>query len=152
MAAYVISEVQILDETLADPYRALSAVSIAEYGGRYLVRGAEADVVEGTPTTRRFVTVEFASIERARAWYDSSAYTEALKLRRTALDRRLIFVDGVTAATGTTPQDRSRPRSSHGYDDTSLPPLPALTTCRSSTSRMALSALGVGSLRDSYAV
>jgi uncharacterized protein (DUF1330 family) len=37
--AHVISEVIILDEALADRYRALAADSLARYGGRYVVRG-----------------------------------------------------------------------------------------------------------------
>ena len=99
MPAYVISEVEILDEAGADVYRVLAAASIAEYGGKYLVRGAEAEVVEGTPTTRRIIIVEFPSIEQARVWYGSSAYAGALKIRESALDRRLIFAEGVAVAT-----------------------------------------------------
>jgi uncharacterized protein (DUF1330 family) len=32
---------------------------------------------------------------RAKEWYGSSAYGEALKFRINALDRRLLFVEGV---------------------------------------------------------
>lgn len=99
--AYVISEVEILNETQAAPYRELAAASIAEYGGRYLVRGAAADVVEGAPTARRLVVVEFPSMARARAWYASASYAPARALRETALDRRLIFVEGVDLPTPT---------------------------------------------------
>jgi uncharacterized protein (DUF1330 family) len=96
MAAYVLSEVEILDETLADRYRPIAAASIARYGGRYLVRGGAIDVVEGDwPSNRRVVVVEFPTMERARAWYASAEYAEALQLRPMALNRRLIFVDGV---------------------------------------------------------
>lgn len=97
MTAYVISEVEILDAGLAEAYRTLAAASIAAYGGRYLARGAEAEVVEGTSTQRRIVIVEFPSMAQARAWYASPEYAEALTVRAQALDRRLIFVDGVTA-------------------------------------------------------
>jgi uncharacterized protein (DUF1330 family) len=92
---YVISEVLISDEQVAAQYRELAAASIAEYGGRYLVRGAGIDVVEGQATNRRLVIVEFPSLERARAWYESASYAPARQLREVALDRRLIFVDGV---------------------------------------------------------
>jgi uncharacterized protein (DUF1330 family) len=34
----------------------------------------------------------------ARAWYASPEYAEALKVRRTALERRLVFVEGVDRA------------------------------------------------------
>ena len=54
-------------------------------------------MVEGAPTRRRMVVVEFPSIERAREWYGSAEYAEALELRASALDRRLVFVEGVAA-------------------------------------------------------
>ena|ERR1700754_1052982 len=95
MAAYVISEVDVIDEDLASTYRTLAAASIAAYGGRYLARGAEANVIEGAPTTRRIVIIEFSSMERARAWYASPLYAEALKISASALDRRLTFVEGI---------------------------------------------------------
>lgn len=95
MAAYVISEVEILNENIAIDYRRIAADSIAEYGGRYLARGAKAEVVEGEPSDRQIVIVEFISLDQARAWYASSAYAEALKLSEQALDRRLTFVEGV---------------------------------------------------------
>jgi uncharacterized protein (DUF1330 family) len=92
--AYVISEVRVIDERAADEYRRLAAESIARYGGRYLVRGADPDVVEGDATERRLVIVEFPSMRRAREWYASPEYAEALE-HRAALDRRLTFVEGV---------------------------------------------------------
>jgi uncharacterized protein (DUF1330 family) len=105
MPAYVISEVEIVDEALADAYRSLAAASIAQYGGRYVVRGGAIDVVEGDwPPARRVVIVEFSTIARARQWYASAEYAEALQIRHTALNRRLIFVEGVPA-----PQAGPRP-------------------------------------------
>lgn len=98
MPAFVISEVEILDEDAAIQYRELAAVSIAAYGGHYLARGAEAVVVEGVPTHRRIVIVEFPSMQRAREWYASPEYAEALHFRGTALDRRLMFIEGLNPA------------------------------------------------------
>jgi uncharacterized protein (DUF1330 family) len=95
MAAYVISEVEIRDERSGNEYRTRAAASIEQYGGRYLVRGAAPDVVEGEGTSRRIVIVEFPSMQRLREWYASPAYAEALKFRATALERRLLFVEGV---------------------------------------------------------
>lgn len=95
MSAYVISEVEILDESAAKSYMKFAETSIVEYGGRYLVRGAKAEVMEGVPTDRRIVIVEFPTIERAREWYASPAYTKALQFRDKALNRQLTFVDGV---------------------------------------------------------
>jgi uncharacterized protein (DUF1330 family) len=95
MAAFVISEVEILDETVADQYRGLAAASIEEHGGRYLVRGATPDAVEGEVSPRRrLVVVEFPDMDVARQWYASDSYAEALALRDRALIRRLLFVEG----------------------------------------------------------
>jgi uncharacterized protein (DUF1330 family) len=96
MTAYVISEVEILDEAGGRRYRELAAASIARHGGRYLVRGARPDVPEGEwPDAARVVIVEFPTMEQLRAWYSSSDYADALAVRETALTRRLLFVPGI---------------------------------------------------------
>jgi uncharacterized protein (DUF1330 family) len=96
MTAYVISEVEVLDETDAARYRELASTSIARHRGRYLVRGAQPHAAEGVwPDRVRLVIVEFPSMDHARRWYASADYAEALAVRRTALDRRLLFVEGV---------------------------------------------------------
>jgi uncharacterized protein (DUF1330 family) len=95
MPAYVISDVEPLDPALIAQYRTLAEASIAKYGGRYIARGGEIDAVEGGWAPKHVVIVEFPSMARARDWYASPDYAEALKVRRHALKRRLIFVDGV---------------------------------------------------------
>jgi uncharacterized protein (DUF1330 family) len=97
MPAYVISEVEMKDAAAFEAYRSLAAKTIAQYGGRYLVRGGAADLAEGSPPPKTLIVVEFPSMARLREWYASSEYAEALKLRQTALERRLIFVEGVPA-------------------------------------------------------
>ena len=94
MVAYVISEVEPLDPDLIDRYRSLAARSIKKYGGRYIVRGGPIEPVEGGWTPNMMVIVEFPSMDRAREWYRSEAYAEALVVRDRALSRRLIFVEG----------------------------------------------------------
>ena len=95
MAAYVISEVEVLDENSAARYRQLAAESIAAYDGCYLVRAADARVVEGRSTSGRIVIVEFPSLQRANEWYASPEYAKALEFRDAALNRRLMFVEGL---------------------------------------------------------
>jgi uncharacterized protein (DUF1330 family) len=96
MPAYVISEVEILDKTAAKSYMEMAEASIKDYNGRYLVRGANAEIKEGEPTKRKIVIVEFPSMDRAQEWYKSAAYAAALKFCGQALNRRLMFVDGVS--------------------------------------------------------
>jgi uncharacterized protein (DUF1330 family) len=95
MSAYVISELEVRDPVAIETYRTIAANSIAQYGGCYLVRNGAASVAEGEPPPKNIVVVEFPSMERLREWYASPEYAEALKVRRTALERRLIFVEGV---------------------------------------------------------
>lgn len=98
MAAYVISEVEVRDRAAMATYRTLAAQTIAQYGGRYLARGGAAEVVEGGPPAKTIIIVEFPSMARAREWYASAEYADALKLRQTELERRLLFVEGVVPA------------------------------------------------------
>jgi uncharacterized protein (DUF1330 family) len=101
MSAYVISEVEVIDEIQFQQYRELAAASIAEYGGRYVVRGAEPQVPEGEwPPAQRVVVVEFPTMEQLRSWYSSAGYARALAVRQTALRRRLLFVDGIPEEAG----------------------------------------------------
>ena len=98
MATFVISELEVRDPTAIETYRTIAAKSIAQYGGRYLVRNGATSIAEGGPAPKSIVVVEFASMARLREWYASSEYAEALKVRRTALDRRQIFIEGVPPA------------------------------------------------------
>ena len=96
MPAYVISDVEFLNADGAAKYRTLAQDSIAKYGGRYIVRGGAVEPVEGDWTPTTIVIVEFPTMARAREWYRSSEYGDALEVREYALKRKLIFVEGVT--------------------------------------------------------
>jgi uncharacterized protein (DUF1330 family) len=96
MTAYAIADVTVLDQPLAIKYRELSQGSIAKYGGRYIVRGGKVTTLEGDWSPTIFVIVEFPTMERMREWYASPEYGEALKVSRGALERDLIFVEGVS--------------------------------------------------------
>lgn len=99
MPAYVISEVDdVRDPAAFEVYRTIAAKTIAQYGGRYLVRGGGANLIEGGPPPKTIIVVEFPTMERLREWYASPEYAEALEVRRAALDRRLVFVEGVPPA------------------------------------------------------
>ena len=75
MPAYVISEVECRDPALFDTYRRLAADSIAQFGGRYLVRGGASELVEGGPPPKALIVVEFPSMPVAsKKWHTSPAY------------------------------------------------------------------------------
>jgi uncharacterized protein (DUF1330 family) len=95
--AYFISDVSPRDADAFETYRTRAAVSIAQYGGRYLVRGGAIEPLEGGWSPRAIVIVEFPDLERARAWYQSPEYAQALEVRDRALSRRLILIEGVVS-------------------------------------------------------
>jgi uncharacterized protein (DUF1330 family) len=94
MSVYVIADVQVTDAAAYEPYRPLAAASIAGFGGRFIVRGGKADLLEGGPAPERIVVIEFPDAETARRWYDSDEYQSALKIRQSASRARMILVEG----------------------------------------------------------
>ena len=94
MPAYVIAEVEVTDPVAYEPYRPLAAASIARFGGRFIVRGGEAGLLQGAPPPQRVVVIEFPDAATARRWYESEEYQSALKIRQSASRGRLILVEG----------------------------------------------------------
>ena len=94
MTAYVIAEVDITNPEGYKAYAAVVPATIAKYGGRFLVRGGAAEVLEGEWPQRRRVVLEFPSIEAARAWWDSPEYERPKAMRRAASSGRLILLEG----------------------------------------------------------
>ena len=96
MPAYVISEVEILDETAVANYKPLAKESIAEFGGTYLARDAVPEALEGSfDYAQRLVIIRFDTVDDARRWYTSDSYAKAIKAANGGLDRRLFIVDGL---------------------------------------------------------
>ena len=94
MPAYVIADVQVTDPAGYEPYRPLAAASIARFGGRFVVRGGRADLLEGAPEPKRVVVIEFPDADTARRWYYSDEYQQALKIRQANSTARVILVEG----------------------------------------------------------
>jgi uncharacterized protein (DUF1330 family) len=94
MAAYFIAEVEITNPTEYDRYRPLAGATIAQYGGKFLSRGGNVEILEGGGTPKRVVVIEFADSAAAHRWYDSPEYQEALKIRLSASTGRVMLVEG----------------------------------------------------------
>ena len=94
MPAYVIAEVNVTNPTGYEAYRPLAGASIAQYGGKFLVRGGEAELIEGSPDPARVVVIEFSDIDAAKRWYNSPEYQEALKIRLANSTGRVLLIEG----------------------------------------------------------
>lgn len=99
MAAYLISDITVRDRAAFESYRTRAADAIRAYGGRYLARLGEVQLLEGSWNPNMIVIVEFPNLEQARAWYRSPEYAFALEVRDKALRRNLIITDGVNQPT-----------------------------------------------------
>jgi len=95
MAAYLIAEIEVLDPQLYEDYRKHVPPLVAQYGGRYLVRGGALEVKEGDWAPKRLVLLEFPSMQQARRFYDSPEYAPLLALRKKATRSKLIFMEGI---------------------------------------------------------
>lgn len=94
MPAYVIVDVRITDPKTYDEYKKMSSISLAAYGGRFLVRGGKSQVLEGSWQPSRLVVLEFDDAERARAWWGSREYKEAKAMRQRSADTNMVLVEG----------------------------------------------------------
>lgn len=96
MAAYLLAEASVTDPVAYETYKQLAQTAIAQYGGRYLVRGGVSEVLEGGwSKPPRLVVVEFESVEQAKKFYDSPEYRAARAARKEAADMNMLVVQGV---------------------------------------------------------
>lgn len=94
MSAYVVVVVDVKDPVRYEDYKKMVPPTLKPYGGRFIVRGAKPQSREGTWVPQRFVMLEFPSVERAHAWYDSAEYAPAKALRQATSTADLFIVEG----------------------------------------------------------
>jgi uncharacterized protein (DUF1330 family) len=75
-------------------YGRLASQAIQTGGGRFMVRGTPAKWYEAG-RDQRTVVIEFDSVEKAIAAYESDAYQAALKVLEGAVERDVRMLEGV---------------------------------------------------------
>jgi uncharacterized protein (DUF1330 family) len=96
MSAYVIVHVDVTNPAEYEDYKKMSPLSIEAYGGRFLARGGQTHVMEGSWQPKRLVIVEFPSVERARTWWASPEYAAAKAKRNATSNSDLVIIEGVS--------------------------------------------------------
>jgi uncharacterized protein (DUF1330 family) len=94
MAAYVIADLTITDPQGFEEYRKMVPATIAQYGGKYVLRGGKMEKLEGDWEPKRLVIIEFESAERAKEWWSCEEYRGAKALRQRTAKTNLIVVEG----------------------------------------------------------
>lgn len=92
---YILAEVEITDPAIFQQYREKVLATVQAYGGRFLIRGADPERLEGDRHPHRIVVLEFDSRQRAQEWYNSKQYQEILPLRLRASNAHVLLLSGV---------------------------------------------------------
>ena len=92
---YVIVNLDVHDPEMFEKYREAVPPTIAQYEGKYLVRGGAMEVLEGNAPLPRTVVLEFPSVDKARTWYNSPEYQAIIGLRHGASTANGIIVEGM---------------------------------------------------------
>jgi uncharacterized protein (DUF1330 family) len=82
MSAYWIARSKINDPVEYKKYTDRVPAIVAEYGGKVLARGGKYRIMEGPETFHRFIVIEFPTMEAAIGCFESPAYQEAARFRR----------------------------------------------------------------------
>lgn len=91
---YWIAHVEVTNPERYKDYVAGNAVAFRKYNARFLVRGGESIVPEGTLQSRRHVVIEFDSYVTAKACYESPEYQAVAKIREEASEGDLVIIEG----------------------------------------------------------
>lgn len=95
MPAYWIAHVTVTDPERYKGYQALAPQAFAAHGAKFLARGGDHAVMEGSALDRH-VIIEFPTLEAARACYASPEYTAARNARAGACEAHITLVDGLS--------------------------------------------------------
>jgi uncharacterized protein (DUF1330 family) len=97
MVAYWVARSKVNDSEQYKKYADLAPAIIGKFGGKFLARGGKFKILEGPEKFRRFIVIEFPSLERAVACHGSPEYRDAAAHRKKdgASELELVIVESV---------------------------------------------------------
>ncbi len=96
MPAYCLFDnLEVTDPSKLEKYKIAVAPIVQRYGGKYVVLGGPAELVEGTWKPNFPVMIEFPSLKDAHAWYHSDEYREVKALRLAAGRFNGVILEGL---------------------------------------------------------
>ena len=95
MAAYVIVDIKVNEPVEYEEYKRLAGPTVGAYGGRYVVRGGAAEVLEGEWVPNRLVVLEFPTAAQAKIWWGSAEYSVAKAIRQRTAHTNMVLVEGL---------------------------------------------------------
>ena len=76
-------------------YLPLITKALTDAGGKFVVRGGKAISFEGAPPAPRVVVIQFESLEKLQALYESAPYKQAVAIGDKYATQRIFGVEGV---------------------------------------------------------
>ena len=95
--AYNIVEITIKDQDAYNKeYLPLITKAIVDAGGKFIVRGGKTISYEGAPPAPRVVVIQFESLDKLQALYNSASYKEAIAVGDKSATQRIFGVEGIS--------------------------------------------------------
>ena len=95
--AYNIAEITIKDQDgYNKEYLPLVTKALTDAGGKFLVRGGKTISYEGAAPAPRVVVVQFESLDKLQALYNSAAYKDAIAVGDKYATQRIFGAEGVS--------------------------------------------------------
>jgi uncharacterized protein (DUF1330 family) len=95
MAVYVVADIEVVDAAGFEEYRLKAPAVLAAYGGRYLARNGESELLEGSWLPKLCVILEFPDMDKFRVWWSSPEYVSLRAIRQRTTKSHLILTQGV---------------------------------------------------------
>jgi uncharacterized protein (DUF1330 family) len=93
LPGYVVAEVDVTDPATFKQYADKTPGTVAQYGGHYVIRGGKNISIEGD-APKRFVLIQFESVEKAKTWEDSPEYSAIKPIRHSSAKSRVFIIEG----------------------------------------------------------
>ena len=94
MSAYIVVRANMSNPIAYGQYMRHTPRLINRFGGRFIVRGGELEMLEGEEETVRLAVIEFPSMDHAKRFYRSEEYQAVKCLREGAGEVQLYAIDG----------------------------------------------------------
>ena len=92
---WIVCYQSVSDESVIPSYANAAKPAVEAGGGRPLVAGKPAKAYEAGKADQRTIVIEFESVEKAIATYESAGYQAALKVLDGKVKRDVRIVEGV---------------------------------------------------------
>ena len=95
MSAYLLANITVNNPENYKEYVSKVKSVVEKFGGEYLVRGGEMNIIEGDWPNERNIVIKFPSWEKAMEWYNSDEYKPIRQIRHDNAVSNSVIVDGI---------------------------------------------------------